>query len=904
MTHTRIMIYDVEVFEKDWVFVACTTEPHPEYVIIHNDNYQLKMFLEQPYLLLGGFNNKHYDDGIIHAIYHGADVDTVKRMNDFIILEKGRWWDFPFVNFKKKVFDSFDLRDDLPINLSLKAIEGNLGRSIVESSVDFNIGRKLTKEELSEVENYCCVDVKNTVELYHERQSYLESKKAVAKLKGLDEWKAMGLTNAKLTAEFLDAKKVIRSDEFDYPIPDTLDIGRYQEVLDFFNNPIEYTLSDLRAKHEKATNARTKKSLLNKIEKLETKRDVYECNLELKVAGAPHVYAWGGIHGALPKYFDVSDDKHNIVTIDVASYYPSMMLEYNYISRNIPSAKGYADIYHKRMHAKATGDSKTSDALKLVLNTCYGAMKNQYNNLYDPRNANAICVGGQLLLTDLIDKMQDIPGFTLIQSNTDGLIIKYQREHEPAVFDTVGAWETRTRLNMEYTDIHVIAQKDVNNYVMKAGEVYLVKNGVKEVLKPDKGYITTKGGYVSMYGGGDFKNNSLVILHDALVNYFMNGVPVEETIMNETDIMKFQIIAKTGSTYQGTYHEVNGLKMDVQKVNRVYAIDNSLYGTVKKVKANGREDKIAGLPDQCYIDNRGVMSIDDIDRDFYIETAKARIVDYVGKRNADKQIQLNMEDKTAMTTKKTSKAAEQAPERKLNIFEKINAMRLDFANLDIKKNGVNMYAEYKYFTLDDIVPAVLNLSEKYNVTGIFNFGQDEATLTIYDNDAMTFAAVAPIDVNVDMMKVVFTSPMAKQAMPKGGTEVQNLGAVQTYLRRYLYLAFLDIVESDEVEATTGKDDTSKASETKSKVSTKSDTKKSNRPATPKERETAKKEVINKDGEASETQIKSIKNGLKKLREKGTDHEGYIKEIAMKIRSGIDKTEAESLLLEIGEKVKS
>ena len=870
----QIEIYDIEVYKYDWFLVARRPE-ETEYTVIHNDSFKLKKYLRSKNLLIGGFNNKHYDDGIIHAIYHGADNAIVKEMNDFIIEKKKLWFEFPFVNFKKKVFDSFDLRDDLPINLSLKAIEGNLGRAIVETSVPFDIDRPLTAAEIEEVIAYCKVDVDYTVELYHKREPYIAGKKQVARIKGIDEMKAMGLTNAKLTALFLDAKKQVRHDEFDYPIPNTLDIGRYKEVLEYFKEPLEFTLKAYQTRHDEAKTPRQQKTWSNRIAKLEESSNPYDTKLETEIAGVKHTLAWGGIHGALTKYVDQADEEYNIVLVDVRSYYPSMMIEYEYISRNVPSVQGFADVYQKRMHAKATGDKETSNALKLVLNTTYGAMKNQYNDLYDPRNANAICVGGQLLLTDLIDKLEDVKGFKLIQSNTDGILFKYKRSIEPRVFEIIEAWEKRTRMNMEYTDILSIAQKDVNNYVMKMGEVYLVKNGVKKIEKENKGYIETKGGYVSLYGGGDFRNKNLVVTHEALVNYFMNGIPVEDNINKETDVTKFQIIAKTGSTYSGTFHEVDGKKVDVQNVNRVYATNNKKYGTVKKVKANGREDKIAGLPDHAIIDNLGEMTLDDIDKSFYIELAKDRIVDYVGKKNASKQLKLQIEeDHDSMTTKT------------LNIYQKINAIRLDFEAKNIQKNGINRFSEYKYFELADITPAILELNKKYGLTTLISFTPELATLTVVDADSGD--------------TVQFVSPMAVQAMPKntGATEVQQLGAVQTYLRRYLYVLYLDIVEKDLADELQGEPETKKEEPKKTKIKTP----KSNRPATPTERASVKKDIIDKDGEATETQIKSIKNGLKKLREKGS-YEDYIKSSVMRMKAGLDKVAAEQLLVEIATKVK-
>ncbi|MCB4946036.1 hypothetical protein LGW20_09835, partial [Streptococcus mutans] len=251
----------------------------------------------------------------------------------------------------------------------------------------------------------------------------------------------------------------------------------------------------------------------------------------------------------------------------------------------------------------------------------------QYNDLYDPRNASAICITGQLLLTDLIDKLEDVPGFELIQSNTDGLMIRYPVEHDDLIVERVTEWEQRTRMNMEYTDIHAIAQKDVNNYVMSSGEVYYYQDGKKVVAEPDERKVQLKGGYVSLAKGGTFENNSMVIVQQALVEYFINRVPVSKTINACDTIEHFQIIAKTGSTYQGTYHDVDGRHVDVQNVNRVYATSNKKYGTVYKRKKDGSADKIANLPDHCYIDNEDHITLDDIDKSFYIELAEKRVLD-------------------------------------------------------------------------------------------------------------------------------------------------------------------------------------------------------------------------------------------------------------------------------------
>lgn len=867
-----VYIYDCEVFAFDWIVVARTPEDGSPHTVIHNSNEQLRQFIHKNDPFFGGFNNKHYDDFIIKAIYHGADNATVKRLNDFIIVKKQRGWDFPFLQFKKKPFLGFDIRDDLDERISLKAIEGNLGLSIVETGVPFDIDRPLTQEEVAKTIDYCKTDVDNTVVLYHTRKNYIESKIAVARIKGMDEKIAVSMTNAKLTAAFLDAKKRDHGDEMVYEIPDALRIGKYQHTLDFFLDPVEYTLRLLRAKLEVTTRKVSIKSIERRIKLLEETRDRYECNLETEIAGVPHVYAWGGIHGAIPNYICHAEEGYKIVTIDVGSYYPTLMLILNYMSRNIPDSESYAVLYHMRMDAKRRGDKAIANALKLILNTKYGATKNRYNELYDPRNASAICITGQLFLTDLIDKLEGVAGFELIQSNTDGLMIRFPIEVEDSIVATVGEWEQRTGMGMEYTEIHAVAQKDVNNYVMKSGEVYVYDNGRKVVTEKDKGKLKAKGGYVSLYGGGNFEKNSLVAVHNALVDYLMDGVPVEETIRENNNVLEFQMIAKTGPTYEGAYHEVNGDRVPVQKVNRVYATKNNGHGTVYKTKKNGKGEKIQNLPEHCMIDNAGTATITDVDKQFYIDMAKSRVEDYLGK---------GAEPIKKTKEKKVEKMAE------MNIYTKINKIRMAWLDANVQKTGINRFAEYKYFELADIVPVAVPLFDSFNLYHRFSFTDDLATLTIIDADKPE-------------MVETFSSPMRTLAV-KGMNEIQALGGVETYQRRYLYMMLLDIVEQDAFDSTNGKPDEPAAKPAATKTAA---AKKSNRPATETERNDAKKELIDEAGDATEIQIKAIKNGLKKLRAKDDTHEDYIKETIIKIKGGMSKTDADDLLIEIGNKIEA
>lgn len=138
-----------------------------------------------------------------------------------------------------------------------------------------------------------------------------------------------------------------------------------------------------------------------------------------------------------------------------------------------------------------------------------------------------------------------------------------------------------------------------------------------------------------------------------------------------------------------------------------------------------------------------------------------------------------------------------------NIYSKMQKARCEFQEKPLKKSGHNKFAGYHYFELGDFLPTINSLLEKYNLCSNISFDNEMATLTIVNAE------------NTDE-KLVFTSPMSNANL-KGCHDVQNLGAVQTYLRRYLWVNAFEIVESDGLDATTGKDD--KPSKTKANVNT-------------------------------------------------------------------------------------
>ena len=300
---------------------------------------------------------------------------------------------------------------------------------------------------------------------------------------------------------------------------------------------------------------------------------------------------------------------------------PHLMTLMGYTSRNIPSPEVYAATIERRVKAKRSGDKATANALKLVLNTTYGAMLNRYNPLYDPLMGRSVCISGQLFLLELANHLvTDCKTLKVIQLNTDGIMVSFDEDEYQKVLEITGEWQERTGFELEEDTVKSICQKDVNNYVEVPFE------GDPKI----KGGVLVRG--IAPAGAFNINNNACVVAK-AVKDYLAYGIPVEDTIMSCDRLLDFQLVAKAGSKYGDALHEVDGQMEVVQKVNRVYATEDHRYGTLYKIHlGTGNPVKIAGLPAKCVVDNDNHLTIDVVDRDWYIRQAKKYVRDFLGEK--------------------------------------------------------------------------------------------------------------------------------------------------------------------------------------------------------------------------------------------------------------------------------
>lgn len=561
--------FDFEVFKYDWL-VVFKNFLNNEYKVIVNNKDELKEFINKNNNdLLIGYNNSHYDNYILKSILLNKDPYYVSN----IIIDKEKQNRiYRLANWNDIKLNTYDVSFGLGFT-SLKENEAYMGISIDECPIDFKLDRPLTEDEIKEVIKYCTRDVDATELLFYKSKNTFETKVYLCSEFGLDK-SYLNKADQSIIEKVLGAdRKVNFNDEFD-PFDFSqlnLKINKYKEVVDYFSKPLEYNTG-----------------------------------LNIDICGVPHSLGIGGIHGAINNFSYTG----KIMNIDVASYYPSMMIAYDWFSRAIPDEKKklYAKMKEDRIVLKKT-NKKLADAYKLVLNKTYGCYKYQYCNLYDPRMANNICIGGQVMLVDLLENLE--PYCKLIQSNTDGIIIIPYDENK--IKEVVADWEIRSKVKMEITYGDKIVQKDVNNYIMRT------EDGIKAV-----------GGYVAQYKPRTLRC-TLAIVDKALSEHLLNNTSIEEYINKNNDIIDYQIISKVGKTYDKVFYEIDGNQYETNRVNRAFAGYKPC--TLYKQKNNKNKELVANHPKNTLIYNDDINNLDIslIDKQWYINLAYKRLQDYLGK---------------------------------------------------------------------------------------------------------------------------------------------------------------------------------------------------------------------------------------------------------------------------------
>ena len=561
----HVLVTDTEVFVQDWCICMTDVTDGTEYCYWNDREAFQEFYSKHKNDLFVMYNGRHYDQFILKAILLGMNPYKVSQ---WIIKEDKPGWAYSNA-FKKVKLNFFDVQFDR--NKGLKQLEGFMGMDIQETDVDFDTPRALTHEERELTIQYCKHDVYATCRVFEESMPEFTAYCNILKMFSRP-LRDMCKTKAQLIATILDARKpeVPRDDEWDFPIVDTIKLDKYSYVKDWYLNPENHDM---------------------------------DSSLVTSVAGLETTFKWGGLHSATPNF----TKKGCILLIDVGSYYPAIIIVYHLLSRNVSDPSKYVQIRDNRISYKGVNDD-LAYALKVLINAAYGAMGLESSALYDPRNMKAVCVNGQLLLCDLLEKIEHLA--VAINGNTDGLILDIDEKDKDEVIAICKEWEHRTGMRLDYKFYDGIYQKDVNNYV-------LIKDG-----KP----VKRVGDYVKKSKPLD---NDLPIVRDALVELLVNGTKPEDIIYPCNELMKFQKIVKAGGSYSHVEH--NG-KVYNQKVFRVFASKDESDGSIYKVKEGKNPEKIANTAEKVFIYNGDVVGMtcpSELDKDYYVNLVYERYNKYM-----------------------------------------------------------------------------------------------------------------------------------------------------------------------------------------------------------------------------------------------------------------------------------
>lgn len=584
----NIILFDFEVFKQDTLLGALllNNESYDTYQTWNLDEMR-QFYQERKNDIWIGHNNGGYDNFILQSIVRGSDERMVKMTSDSIIHGN-----------RRKYLDIQLYYYDLIMNhmCALKSVEAFMGKNISETSVDFNLDRKLTDEEKRLTESYNRDDLQQTLEDFFQLKGEFTLRLDIIKEFNLP-MKCLSMTGTQVAETVLHAKKIDDIENW-VKMPSLwpkLQV-KNQAVIDFYMN----------RDYAKKTNN----------------------TLSFTICGAPHKMAAGGIHGAQKKihwdwayYFDVS------------GYYNLIMILLDLLPRSIPTEyrKVYENMYHEQLRLKKINPQKRG-VYKTILLSVFGAMNNKYCKFYDPWNGDLVRLSGQLFLVDLLEKLDG--KVEVAQSNTDGIIARpLQGTTEQELIDIINEWQTRTGFVLKLEKIYELHQRDVNCYMYKdaVGEIHTLGEAVKDY-----------GKWQYPFWKDSFKSKEPMIISTALVEYYMFGKSPEQVIdEHRRELRMFQYVCKKLSFDWLEYESTNLLSGEttitrLQNINRAFALnDLSSVGMVYKRKADGQKAKVSNLPDSVFVYDEEILSektidklIERIDYRYYVDRAYERIQEF------------------------------------------------------------------------------------------------------------------------------------------------------------------------------------------------------------------------------------------------------------------------------------
>lgn len=515
-------------------------------------------------ILFCGYNNLHYDNAIINYIIDCYNIMKYKGYRDIcrsvfnlskVITTSSEDDNSAWRKWKYMIcFDSFDILTMLYSNklrVGLKEIQVTMQyKNVQEFVADWQAD--LPENQIDSMIDYNINDVNSTEELLNRCKKDIDLRIAIEDEYGV---RVLSKDGVNIGMKILTQKYLEKTGQTWWDIKD---LRSPMSVIPLNNVILPFI------KYDSPILTRVLNDMKSQI--VSPGRKGYENKFVFE--GLQYSVGVGGIHSVNKPEIIIPKEDEMLIDIDVASLYPSMLIEYEFYPKHLGPEflEVYKQIKDERIEAKHNGNKVKNETLKLALNGLSGNLQNEHNFCYSPFAVMQIRINGQLLLLMLAEKLTQL-GCRIVQANTDGLFVLLKKDVYSKVNNVCREWEQLTRLTLEEERFKAMYQYAINDYFA--------------ITEDDK--VKEKGMFITTVKLG--KGLTPKIIPKAVINFFKNGVPVEETIKGCKDIRDFLMSEKTGKQWHVEYNN-----KEQQRTNRFYASTNGAYLWKWKEKDTNRFD--------------------------------------------------------------------------------------------------------------------------------------------------------------------------------------------------------------------------------------------------------------------------------------------------------------------------
>lgn len=551
----KIWIYDLETLDLfTATFLDRDSDEIKAFVISNtrDDREQLFNFLNTEVQGLIGFNNCSFDMQILEYMFRHPTCTATEIRNyariitSFDVNENRRpdvpEWKFRIPNLDLYKINHFDNKNRMT---GLKWCEFMMDLDNIEDMPSQGKGANWEQMVLSYNLNDCVA----TKELYFRTKPMIELRKKIKAKYGIN---CLNYSNTKIGSELL---LKIYCEKTGKNIKDVRSLRTHRSLMQGSDIVFDYV-------QFKSPEFNKILDYFKNIVITSTKKESKDEEITVTYKGFEYVYGKGGIHGSLSNKLIESDDKFVIIDADVSSLYPNIAIANDLYPEHLGEEfvqiykQDIVDVRIAEKHKKELGDKAIVDGFKESANATYGNSNQFHSWLYDPLYTMRTTINGQLIISMLCEKLNDIPELTMIQANTDGITVKIPRNSLDLYYSICNDWMKLTKWELEYAEYSKMVILDVNNYIA--------------VYTSGK---TKRKGRCEFEDIPLHKNKSHNIISIAFFNYFVKNIPIETTIREHTNIFDFCAgvkASKSGVKGASWYelHSIEGENLVKEKLSK------------------------------------------------------------------------------------------------------------------------------------------------------------------------------------------------------------------------------------------------------------------------------------------------------------------------------------------------